>query len=222
MIKNDLAVRIKTMRLSRGLTQAALAEYLKCAPSTISMYERGEREPDFDSLEALADVFNVPLSALLMGEDEAPQRPLLANLKPITSMHRQKVPLIGRVAAGQPIMAEEDYETFVDAPIKCDCALEVDGDSMEPLYKKGDILYIQQRPDVSDGQIAVVLLDDSATLKHVYHDKNGLTLISENPAYAPIIAHDDEYSYIAIYGVPVGYTRMYKHDILNKIKKGMR
>lgn len=184
--------------------------------------------PTVETYEKLAHGMGISLNDLFETMDDAPvslatpsARPLPANLKPLGELHRQQVPLIGRVAAGQPIMAETDYETFVDAPVDCDTALEVQGDSMKPTYLPGDILYIKHRPDVSDGQVAVVLLDDEATLKHVYHDgRDGLTLISDNPDYPPIRAHGDEYDYIAIYGVPVGYTRIYKPDPKKKIKKG--
>ena len=63
MDKKELGKVIKTMRLSRGMTQDQLAKAIHMSQSTIGMWERGEREPDLESQEALADVFNVPLSA---------------------------------------------------------------------------------------------------------------------------------------------------------------
>lgn len=144
---------------------------------------------------------------------------LPSNVRPISELHRQSVPLIGKVAAGQPIMAETDYETFVTSPVECDAALEVEGESMVPTYLPGDIVYIKHQPTVRDGQVAVVLLDDSATLKRVYREKDGLMLVSDNQDYSPIHVTDAEYDYVAIYGVPVGYTRIYKPSIEGKIKK---
>ena len=148
-------------------------------------------------------------------------RPLPPNLKPLGQLHRQRVPLIGKVAAGQPIMAEQDFETFVDAPVNCDAALEVQGDSMKPTYLDGDVIYIKCRPDVPEGQVAVVLIDDEATLKHVYKRKDGLTLWSDNPEYPPMVIDAADHDYIAIYGVPVGYTRIYRKDPLKNLKKGI-
>lgn len=66
-----IGLRIKTMRLSRKMTQADLAKYLNQSPSSITMYETGRRCPDFETLEALADVFNVPLASIVSDNDSA-------------------------------------------------------------------------------------------------------------------------------------------------------
>jgi len=70
--KEELGTIIRTMRLSRNLTQAKLAKLIGQSPSSITMYENGKREPDFETLEALADVFNVPLSALVPSSESRP------------------------------------------------------------------------------------------------------------------------------------------------------
>ena len=229
--------RIRALRKARGLTQGELAARIDMKKSIVSDWESGKREPKMEALRRIAAALDADVGALIglavpgpspdEREPEAPRepsgaRPLPANLKPLSGLHVQRVPLIGRVAAGAPIMAEEDYETVVTAPVKCDCALEVRGDSMSPIYESGDIVYIRRVSDVADGRIAVVLLDDEAALKYVYHDRDGLTLISENRAYGPIVAHRDEYAFIAVYGVPVGFTRMFtrENDPLSMVKKG--
>lgn len=220
-----LGERIKELREARGITQAQLGEAIGKSDKAVSTWENGAYSPRMGVIEKLAAFFNVSKSYLLGDEDEpkpAKEDRLPAALRPISTMHRQKVPLIGKVAAGQPIMAETDYETFVDSPVDCDCALEVEGNSMAPTYLPGDIVYIKHQPTVRDGQVAVVLIDDSATLKHVYQDPDGLTLISDNPDFDRIVVKGSEHNYMAIYGVPVGYTRMYKSDPLKKLKKGMR
>lgn len=63
--KKEIGRLIQTMRKSRGMTQAEVAKRIHQSPSSITMYETGRREPDFETLEALADIFNVPLSALV-------------------------------------------------------------------------------------------------------------------------------------------------------------
>ena len=201
--KEELGLRIKTMRLSRKMTQADLAKAISQSPSSITMYETGRREPDFETLEAMADVFNVPLSAFL--QDSAPD-----GLIRISQLHRQRIPLIGSVAAGTPILATEHHDVFVDSPAEADYALRVQGDSMEPTYLDGDIVYIRQTDDVDDGTVGVVLCEDSATLKHIYHIDNGVQLVSDNPKYPPMIRTWPEYDTIRILGRVVGYTRMYK------------
>ena len=66
--KKLIGLRIKTMRRSRKMTQADLANAINQSQSSITMYETGRREPDFETLEALADIFNVPLSSIVADE----------------------------------------------------------------------------------------------------------------------------------------------------------
>jgi len=160
------------------------------------------------------------------GQDPVQQafedRSLPANVRPMSALPVQRVPLIGAVAAGEPIYAPEELGVYVDSPVQCDAAITVQGDSMIPNYLDGDVVYIKCRPDVPDGAVAVVFLDDEATLKHVYKRETGLTLISDNPEHAPMMVEFEDYTRVRVFGVPVGYTRMYKPDPLKKLKKGMR
>lgn len=126
--------------------------------------------------------------------------------------------MIGSVAAGEPIYDPEETGVYVTSPIEADAAITIRGDSMAPTYQDGDVVYIKCRPDVPEGTVAVVFLDDEATIKHVYKRPTGLTLISENPAHPPIMAEFEDYANVRIFGVPVGYTRIYKKEA--KVKKG--
>lgn len=191
-----------------GLSQEELAAKLGTSKQVISRYENGQRIPKITVAHEYAAILGCPLSALVGKNSEADNLP--ASIKPISEIRSCRVPLIGSVAAGQPILAEEDYETYVDAPSKADYALRVEGDSMEPGFLDGDIIYIKQQDDVNDGQIAVVLMDDTAALKHVYHIPNGLTLTSDNPKYSPMVMTYDKYDVIRILGIVVGYTRMFR------------
>lgn len=204
-IKEEIGARIKTMRLSRDMTQADLAKSIGQSASSITMYETGRREPDFETMEALADVFNVPLTYLMFGSDKSPD-----GRRAASSTRYTPIPLISSVAAGEPILADESYDIYIDSPVKADYALMVKGDSMFPTYHDGDIIYIRQQDDVTDGTVAVVLIDDSACLKHVYKIKNGVQLVSDNPAYPDMIRTWPEYDVIRILGIVVGFTRMYK------------
>ena len=221
----EFSEKIKYLRKKNGLTLEEVGNVVGVGKSTVRKWESGEiANMRRDKIALLAQALHVT-PAYLMGweDDPEPQRPLPSNLKPLSELHHLKVPMIGKVAAGQPIMAEQDFETFVDSPVKCDAALTVEGDSMAPGFQSGDIVYVRCQPDVRDGQIAVVLIDDSATLKHVYHDPEGLTLISDNPAYSPIRVTGTEHDYIAIYGIVVGFTRMFKDsNPMAKVKKGFK
>ena len=133
--------------------------------------------------------------------------PMPANCIPVK---RVQVPMLGGIAAGEPILAEQQYDAYVEADADLDCtyALRVDGDSMEPTVRYGDIVFIRQQEDVDDGRIAAVLVDDSATLKRVYHIPNGLQLLSDNAAkYPPRAVTFEDYDCIRILGLAVAFKR---------------
>ena len=188
--------------------QAELGEAIGIGKSSISEWESGKRSPDIDKVKDIAKVLNVT-PTYLMGwkeEDVPDQRPLPAGLLPVV---KRRIPIIGHVAAGVPIMAEREYEEYEDDTygISCDYVLRVEGDSMEPRVLDGDVVYVRQQPDVDDGQIAVVGVDDSVTLKVVYHLPNGLQLVSLNPKYKPMIYNQENTDYLAVIGLAVAYKR---------------
>lgn len=187
--------------------QAELGEAIGIGKSSISEWESGKRSPDIDKVKDIAKVLNVT-PAYLMGWDEPSpaSRPLPAGLLPVV---KRRIPILGHVAAGVPIMAEREYEEYEDDTygLSCDYVLRVEGDSMEPRVMNGDIVYVRQQPDVDDGQIAVVGVDDSVTLKVVYHLPNGLQLVSLNPKYKPMIYTQSNTDYLAIIGLAVAYKR---------------
>lgn len=226
---------VKSYRAEHNLSQRQFAINCDLSNGYIWMIENNRNPktgepivPSMTALQKLANGMQMSLNELFSLVDDMPvdlsiEAPLPSNIKPISEIKPQRIRLIGEVAAGEPILAEEDYDAYidVDTPIKADYALRVHGDSMEPLYLDGDVIYIRERPDVDDGQIAVVLVDDSATLKHVYHDKDGLTLVSENLKYAPMHKTFQEYDCIRILGIVVGYTRMYASaNPLNGVTRG--
>lgn len=225
---NNIGTMILKLRQERKLSQDELARRLNCTKQTISNYERNVRRPDYEMLEAIADVLNVPLTFFISKEEQRSELEriyhsygLPANVHRLSDQSAQRIPMIGEIAAGIPIVAEQDYETFVDCPMKADFALTVRGDSMEPTFLDGDVVYLREQPDVDDGQIAAVIVDDSATLKHVYHDPNGLTLISENRSYSPMHYTSENSESLRILGLVVGYTRMFKPSPLKGVSKGM-
>lgn len=221
---------IAAIRTQRGMSQQQLADKMGLTKQAISNYERGVREPDYVTLEALADVLNVPMGMLMTKDDQETaleeiyaayqdRAALPSNITLISDLHHQRVPMLGSVAAGQPIY-DEEVGVYVDTPADCDAALTVKGGSMEPTYLDGDVVYIKCRPDVPEGAVAVVFLDDEATLKHVYKRPTGLTLISDNmAAYPPIMIEFEDYANVRIFGVPVGFTRMYRQTPKLKIWK---
>ena len=199
---NTLGDRMRILRSGRGLTQQDVAAALNVSRSAVAMWERNEREPNLETLAALARLLDVPLSALV----EREEAPLPAGLRPVRT---KRVPLLGTIAAGEPIFAEEEHETYVDVggSVHADFALEVKGSSMEPVYKDGDVVYIRSQDDVRDGQVAAVVVDDSATLKRVYHLPVGVQLMPLNPAFAPMLFTPENSDSVRILGLAVGYFR---------------
>ena len=199
---------ISVAELSRrtGINKNTLYSYLR----------RNTQRPDPAHLGTIAEAFGLDVNYFL----GSTSNPLPSNVLPISSLHHQRVPLIGEVAAGEPIYAPEDLGVYVDSPVEADAAITVHGDSMEPTYKDGDLVYIKCCPNIPEGAVAVVFLDDEATLKHVYKRPTGLTLWSYNSNYRPMQIEFEDYAVVRVFGVPVGYTRIYKKGIDAKIRKG--
>lgn len=204
--------RLKELRKSSELTIRELAEYLGVAKSTINMYERGKREPAFATLEAIADYFNVDMDYLL-GKSDCKNRYLESlsaapnNIIPMPAT--RELPLLGNIACGEPILAEENLDGTVSCPehVAADFALRCKGDSMiNARIFDGDIVYIRQQPSVDDGQIAAVLIGDEATLKRVRLYEDHISLEPENPRYRPIVLWGEEMSAVRILGLAVAFT----------------
>lgn len=214
-----LREKLAKLKSENGLTTDALSELSGIPKGTINKILNGEtKNPTIATLAALAAALGCPLEALSGRPEEIPgvyrmggaakaTGMRLRNADCLLSVEKRKIPLLGEIAAGQPIYAEETFEiTECDAVLNCDFALRVHGDSMiGARIWDGDIVFIRRQDDVDDGQIAAVIIDDEATLKRVYHIKNGLQLLSENPKYPPMVFTLEEHSYIHILGRAVGF-----------------
>lgn len=194
------------LRKRSGLSQQALSDRLGITRSAIGMYETGKREPDLETLEVFADFYNVDMNTLTGRSDGLP-----VNMWPLAPL--PKVPLLGRIACGTPILAEENIEEYVDLPrhIHADFALECKGDSMVGAgIRNGDMVYIRSQPEVENGQIAAVLVDgDEATLKRFYFDGQTVQLVAENPQFAPMVfVGEDIGKRLRVVGRAVAYTHV--------------
>lgn len=205
--------RIATRRKQLGLTLEDIAQEIGVAKSTIQRYERGTIETiKLPVIEAIANIMSVD-PAWICGKTDnmGSEKQLPANLIQLTPM--AKVPLIGRIACGTPILAEENIEEYIDLPkhIYADFALECKGDSMVGAgIRDGDVVYIRSQPKVENGQIAAVLVDDDeATLKRFYFDGQTVQLVAENAKYAPMVfVEEDINRHIRVIGRAVAYTHV--------------
>ena len=196
---------LKHLRVERGLTQRELSLVFGISESTVGMYERNQREPDFETLEAYADYFNVDMDYLTGRSSTKLKHPLSSlpsNVLPFPGTY--KVPRIGRIACGEPITAEENIEDYDPVPnfVHADYTLVCKGDSMTGArIFDGDIVCIQQNAEIRSGDIAAVLVDgDEATLKRVRFQEDGVVLWPENPAYAPMVFTGSDAQRVRIIG----------------------
>lgn len=200
---NYLAERRKEM----GLTQREVAEAVGVAEATVSRWESGEiANMRRDKIAALAKVLHCSPNFVMTGETaSAPSIP--PGFEPLPEM--ESVPLVGRIACGQPITAEENLEGYVSIPAAWHATftLMCKGDSMEPRIKDGDLVAIRKDVQVENGQIAAVRIGDEATLKHLYLHEDYIELRPENPTYSSIIRRKEEMNDVTIEGKAVGLCR---------------
>lgn len=183
---------------------------VKLAKNDLSQYVNGKVEPGQEKLSILGMALNVS-EAWLMGYDVSRVRddatPKASNILPMPEM--RKIPLLGTIACGAPVLAEEHIEGQVDIPVNihADFALTCKGDSMiNARIFDGDIVYIRQQDTVENGEIAAVLIETEATLKRVRLFDDHISLEPENPMYKPIVFWNEEMNEVRILGKAVAFT----------------
>lgn len=199
----------------RGITQTELAHKLNVSNATISNWMSGIKVPRMNKANQLADILGVPIN-ILTDENgfEEYDHELAHGLIRISDLHTKKVPILGSVAAGEPITDEEFPGVYAETPIDCDFAVRIKGDSMEPTFLTGDIVFIKQYPELPyNGAVVVISIDDDASIKHVTLAPSGIVISSDNPAYPAQFISGEEHK-LKVLGIPVGFTRMLKRTPL--------
>ena len=203
------------LRQERNISQRFLSEALGLSHSAIGMYESGKREPNYEILESIADYFNVDMNYLLgktlirnsyreLGDDGTNY---IDNLYKIDKI---KLPMLGTIACGEPIFADEDRESYVmvGTEIRADFCLKCQGDSMiNARIHDGDIVFIRKQDIVDNGEIAAVIIDDEATLKRFYYykEQNIVILRPENSKYKDIILTGEQLERVKVLGKAVAF-----------------
>ena len=205
----SIAENIKRIRLEHGLSQSELGKIAGVSDKAVSTWELGLKTPRMGAVEKMANYFGITKSAIV---DDAPmtsfQKPVVPpGFMPMPEM--VQVPLIGSIACGTPITAEQNIKSYVGVPAawRADFALECHGDSMAPTICDGDVVCIRSQPEVEQGQIAAVRIGEEATLKHVYLHENFIELRPENPAFSSIILSREDMNTVVIEGKAVGLCR---------------
>ncbi|MCT3595659.1 XRE family transcriptional regulator [Lactobacillus amylovorus] len=186
--------RIRYFRNKRGWTSEELANKLGTSRVTVTRYETGTRKTNQDVLFKLADVFNVSINEFFPNQGKPSNLVSVDN----SGMHPVRIPILGNIACGEPILAEQNIEgytteLFDEEPDGTLFALKCQGDSMEPKIPNGATVIVREQPTVEDDEIAAVLVDDNeeATLKRIKHIGNQVMLMPENQKYDPIILNKE-------------------------------
>jgi repressor LexA len=195
-----------------GKERAELCQIWGFPYSTVTEWINGKEYPRIDRIEIMANYFGIQKSDLieerpLTTPTPQPSIPTAKNIIPMPEM--RKIPLLGTIACGEPILAVENIAEYVDIPknIPADLALSCKGDSMIQAHiLDGSIVYVRIQPDVENGEIAAVLIGDEATLKRVYKTATSITLMPENNRYAPIVLTGEDMNTVRIIGKAVAFT----------------
>ena len=204
--------RIKELREQKGINMREAARLLNMPYTTYVNYEKGMREPTSEVLIQLANFYNTSVDYIVgrSALDTSSTHPVLPFPKNISPMPEMKqIPLIGSIACGEPILAEEHIEEYINVPrhIHADFALTCKGDSMiNARIFDGDMVYIRQQDTVENGEIAAVLIDGEATLKRVQLFEDHISLEPENPQYRPFVYWGEEMNTVRILGKAVAFT----------------
>lgn len=207
----SIGKRIKEIRISKNITQDELALKIGTTKQTIYKYEN-EIVTNIPSqkIELISNALNTTPDYLMGWSDKSTDDLYsIPGINPIPKTYKR--PRLGTIACGEPILAEENIETYDDIPdnIKCDFTLVCKGDSMiNARINDGDIVYIKQQSQVDNGEIAAVLIDNEATLKRVYIYDDKVVLQPENTKYPPFVYTKEEMNDIRILGKAVGFTSL--------------
>lgn len=197
----SLRTRLRERRQALGLTLQQVADAVGVSKSTVQKWESGAIE-DMRLAKAagLAKVLKVsPL--WIMGISES-------MTDPTPKAQTKRVPVLGCIAAGEPILASEEHCDYIEVGegLRVDFCLRVRGDSMiDARICDGDLVFVRQQPTVENGEIAVVLIDDEATLKRFYKTDKGVILKPENSKYEPLFYTEEDFKNIRILGKAVAF-----------------
>lgn len=197
----DIKTILKERRQELGLTMKEVADACGVSEATVSRWESGEiANMRRSKISLLAKVLKIS-PAVLIDDEDKPDYSHIKNVVPVPKT--KEIPIIGGIACGTPILAEQNIDGQVKIPefVQADFALRCNGDSMIGAHiRDGDLVCIRIQPDVDDGQIAAVLIGEDATLKRVYHRPDGVMLVAENPSFAPMVYIGEECEDIRILG----------------------
>lgn len=204
----ELYKNIKRRRQQLKMTQTDLALKMGYADkSMIAKIEKGNVDLPQSKILAFANALETTPGELMGWDYEAEPTETVDN---IYRLDKIKLPMLGKVACGEPIFADEDRESYimVGTDIGADFCLQCQGDSMiNARIHDGDIVFVKKTDIVENGEIAVVIIDDEATLKRFfyYREQNLVILKPENPKYQDIILTGEQLNQVKVIGRAVAF-----------------
>ena len=187
---------LDNLRKKQQVSISELARRVSMSKSTVSLYFKKEREFPVNRLDDFAMALHTTPEDVLGVIDNSNVKNPSNVIYPLSdSLQRVKIPIIGEIACGDPITAEENIEGYTEETFERPIpsgnlfALRCKGHSMEPTIHDGSLVTIREQPTVEDGEIAAVLVggDNEATLKRVKHQGKLIMLMPDNQEYDPII-----------------------------------
>lgn len=198
---------IRNRRKELGLTLLDVAKSCNVSEATVSRWESGDiGDMKRSRILSLSKVLKIPTSVII-GDYEEEKINTYNNLYKLS---KQSLPMLGSIACGVPIYADEERESYVmcGTDIKADFCLRCQGDSMiNARINDGDIVFIRKQDAVNNGEIAAVIIEDEATLKRFfYYREQGMVILrAENPKYKDIVITGDELNNITVIGKAVAF-----------------
>lgn len=194
---------IKYYMEKNEISYSILSNLTGIAKSTLQRYATGTTvKIPVEAVEKIETALNLSKGTLMGWQDDTNALDL-PGIKPV---ELKKFRMLGKIACGEPIYANEEYNTYVeaDATIDADFCLTAQGDSMiNANIQDGDIVFIKEMEEIPNGRIAAVLIEDEVMLKRFYKTDDTITLISENPHYEPKTYHKEQHLNIRILGKAV-------------------
>lgn len=195
---------LKELRKEKKMTQQEVANYLNMSRVGYARYEIGDRQPSYETLNLLSELFNVSIDYLLGNEEN----------KKTPSNEGVRINVLGRVPAGIPLEAIEDIVDWEEIPAEWlkkgeYFALQLNGDSMAPKYLDKDIVIFKKQNTIDSNQEAIVYVNgyDATFKKVIIKDDCSITLQPLNPLHDPILVDKDET--FTVLGVPVELRRKF-------------
>lgn len=201
--------RFEILLKEKGISAYRLAQETGISTATLTSWKKGKYTPKPEKLQVIADYFNVSLDYLRGKTEYRTQQEMLQHFDDITDIpalrseifrleRGMQIPVLGEVAAGQPIFAEEKYIGYEDISEKMAKSgtffgLRIKGDSMSPRISEGDTVIVRQQEDAESGDVVIVLINgETATCKRLMKYAEGITLLSFNPIYEPMTFSNKE------------------------------